>query len=226
MIVCFCALESEYEALYKRFGCKTSVGIGEECFIAAGGEAYPAVLVGKSRVGKKSAGECARWCLERYPGMQLFVSCGIAGGLDETLTVGDVVFGDRIVDDRADRAEWLRPTARANPQLLRKLKAGAQAIRYNGRPILCREDVIVCSDIGVFDRETGRRLFERYRGACVEMECAGAAAVCRSVGVPMLAVKTISDHADEGALLSMVRSQRQIMVNLADLLAFAFDGES
>lgn len=54
----------------------------------------------------------------------------------------------------------------------------------------------------------------------------GAAAVCRSVGVPMLAVKTISDHADEGALLSMVRSQRQIMVNLADLLAFAFDGES
>lgn len=173
MIVCFCALESEYEALYKRFGCKTSVGIGEECFIAAGGEAYPAVLVGKSRVGKKSAGECARWCLERYPGMQLFVSCGIAGGLDETLTVGDVVFGDRIVDDRADRAEWLRPTARANPQLLRKLKAGAQAIRYKGRPILCREDVIVSSDIGVFDRETGRRLFERYRGACVEMECAG-----------------------------------------------------
>lgn len=147
-------------------------------------------------------------------------------GLDETLTVGDVVFGDRIVDDRADRAEWLRPTARANPQLLRKLKAGAQAIRYKGRPILCREDVIVSSDIGVFDRETGRRLFERYRGACVEMECAGAAAVCRSVGVPMLAVKTISDHADEGALLSMVRSQRQIMVNLADLLAFAFDGES
>ena len=96
--------------------------------------------------------------------MQLFVSCGIAGGLDETLTVGDVVFGDRIVDDRADRAEWLRPTARANPQLLRKLKAGAQAIRYKGRPILCREDVIVSSDIGVFDRETGRRLFERYRG--------------------------------------------------------------
>ncbi|PIE36337.1 hypothetical protein CSA56_00480, partial [candidate division KSB3 bacterium] len=56
---------------------------------------------------------------------------------------------------------------------------------------------IVTGDQIIFSTKKRRELFERFEALAVEMESAAIAQVCKMNGIPFLAVRGISDYADE-----------------------------
>ena len=88
-------------------------------------------------------------------------------------------------------------------------------------PASCCKGVIVSSDVMVGEPALRDELYRRYSGSCVEMESAGVLRACVESHCSFLAVKVISDYADNRSLLSILRSQRWIMENLAHRLRAA-----
>ena len=78
---------------------------------------------------------------------------------------------------------------------------------------------LVSSDQPVSDASLAAQLHQSTGGLCVEMEAMGLSEVCRQTGTPFLAVKMISDFADQNAFLSMLRHQQRLCRRMGELLA-------
>ena len=220
MIAICSALDVEYEALCKTFDAKSQNavpslagewGIGK-------GNTSPVLLI-RSQVGKTSAEQHARYFLKNHPDISLVISCGIAGALSPDLKIGDILCGD-IVKEHPDKAEALTLEASGQREAY-GLQDGLLSDTSQNGPESCCKGVIVSSDVMVGEPALRDELYRRYSGSCVEMESAGVLRACVESHCSFLAVKVISDYADNRSLLSILRSQRWIMENLAHRLRAA-----
>ena len=146
------------------------------------GDAEALVIVGG--VGRKRCIQAVRQLIEA--GAQWIVSAGFAGGLDPVAAVGDVIAASRILS-QADPSDVLESDPRLLPAVPPSGKFGF-VIRHAD---LVTIDKVVCaaSEKAAIYRSTG--------AAAMDMESHAAAQECRRAGVPFLAVRSISDAADE-----------------------------
>ena len=108
------------------------------------------------------------------PKPRLLVCAGFAGGLDPKLRSGDLVVAENLSSAEVlDRVRMVVPTA--TPFVFGSILSRALPV----------ESV---ADKAALFRETG--------ALAVDMESEAVAAACRTAGVPLLVVRTISDPAD------------------------------
>jgi adenosylhomocysteine nucleosidase len=120
-------------------------------------------------VGPASAGECTRKLVEEHR-PRLLIATGFAGALDPTLGVGDLVLASNF----------------SEPGLLERARRIAPAVRVG--PLASVNEPV--------ETPAAKRALAESTGAiAVEMETAAIAAA--SAGIPLLAVRAISDHANE-----------------------------
>lgn len=188
---------------------------------------HPVVVVG-SRVGKVAASATATELILRF-GVRSVVFTGVAGALDPSLRIGDVVVGDRLVQHDLDASPlfprfeapllgvsvflsdpWLtgalrEAASRFVGEDLDRVLPGEDADRLHiprdggGRPSV-RTGMIATGDRFVCS-DADRALIRGMLpdAACVEMEGAAVAQVAYEHGVPFAVVRTISDAADDHA---------------------------
>ena len=190
---------------------------------------HPVVLA-LSKIGKVAAATTTTALIERF-GVGRIVFTGVAGGLAEGVNVGDVVVAADFVQHDLDVSPLfpryevpLYGQARfASDAQLSALLANAsraalaqQALAPHGYPgARVHQGLIASGDRFVCGADESRQLRELMTGAghavlAVEMECAAVAQVCQDYGVPFVAVRTISDRADDSAHIDFARFVAEI----------------
>lgn len=164
------------------------------------------VLLATCGIGKVQAAALTQALLDRGAAAVLFT--GVAGGVDPTLRVGDlVVAADALqhdVDVTAlgyalgqvpgyDAVRWV-----ADADLRDRVEAAARTVAA-AEGVRVVVGTVASGDRFVADPEGVARLRSAFGAACAEMEGAAVAQVCAAWGVPWAIVRSISDTADHAA---------------------------
>ena len=181
-----------------------------------------------SRIGKVAAATTATTLIEHF-GVNRMVFTGVAGGLAPQVQVGDVVVAQAFLQHDLDASPLfpryevpLSGVSRfaADTVLTQALLQAAPLAMQDVAQSLPRDDwlnidlhaasvhhgLIVSGDRFVATTNESHDLRQRLPDAlAVEMECAAIAQVCHDYGVPLAAVRAISDRADDAAHVDFSR---------------------
>ena len=186
------------------------------------------VVAGLSRIGKVAAATTATTLIERF-GVTRIVFTGVAGGLAPQVNVGDVVVAREFIQHDMD-ASPLFPRHEvpltgmtrfpADVALSNALVAAAPLAMQDMLATLPQSEwlsidlpkaqvhqgLIASGDRFVSQTLESQALQSDLPDAlAVEMECAAMAQVCHDYDVPLAAVRTISDRADDAAHVDFPR---------------------
>lgn len=178
-------------------------------------DGHPVVLA-LSRIGKVAAATTTATLLEHF-GACAVVFTGVAGGVGHGVAVGDVVVATGFVQHDMD-ASPLFPryevplTGQAcfstdstwTDYLLQATRNALGDMEFDGRSVRVHQGLIATGDRFVCAAQEAAALVQglaasAYHALAVEMEGAAVAQVCSDYAVPMAAVRTISDRADDSA---------------------------
>lgn len=127
--------------------------------------------------------------------LRFLISAGFAGALDPELRVGDVVIGSNV----------------STAALIPGASIGSQTSIRVGK--------LISSSQIVESRDARARLARSTRALAVDMETEGIARACAQAGLPMLALRAISDTADApfpapARVLFAIEKQRTVAMRL------------
>lgn len=189
---------------------------------------HPVVLA-LSGIGKVAAATTATALIERC-GIGCMLFTGVAGGLAPGINVGDVVVGQDFLQHDMDVSPLFKRyevprygTSRfgGDPALTQKLLQAARSalaqpeLRELYPASTAHFGLIVTGDQFVSSAVDAGALYSALRDAghtalAVEMEGAAVAQVCVDYGVPFVAVRTISDRADNTAHVDFPKFIEQV----------------
>ena len=179
--------------------------------------ADPAIVVRASGIGKVNAAVAA-YKLIAEEKVDAIINTGCAGGVDQTVAIGDVVIGSACayhdvwcgVENEAGQIQGLPVLFDAEPMLLRKIAAefGADPKVHIGT--ICTGDQFLETA-----EDDARVKKVRPDALACDMEATAIAQVCYKLGVPFIAYKVISDVHYAGADKA-VQQYDNFWSNLAD----------
>ncbi len=160
------------------------------------------VLVARCGIGKVNASALAQALLAR--GAARLVFTGVAGAVDPSLRVGDLVVSSDAVQHDVDVTPLGyrpgevpgEPLAWSADERLRRLALEAAAELDGVRVVTGR---VASGDQFIADPARVAQLRERFGAACAEMEGAAVAQVCARWKAPFVIIRSISDTADSDA---------------------------
>ncbi len=178
------------------------------------------VVLALAGVGKVAAALTATLLIERYQ-VSAMVFTGVAGAVAASVQIGDVVVGDSSLQHDMDarplfpRYEIPYTGISQFPGDARLADLAVQALQdaspHAPRPPNIHRGLIISGDRFVSSASEVASLREALPQAlCVEMEGAAIAQVCAAYGVPFVAVRSISDKADEQAHVDFPRFARDV----------------
>ncbi|CAM5183906.1 5'-methylthioadenosine/S-adenosylhomocysteine nucleosidase [Castellaniella defragrans] len=215
------ALRDELSGLLALVTDKQCRMIGSREFWTGRLNGHPVVLV-QSRVGKVAAASTAATLIAAF-NVKAVVLTGVAGGLAPGVAVGDVVISDRLLQHDVDASplfpRWEVPLTglsrfEADDTLVRSLAESAALVlgelsRHIGaktiedfaiRKPAVHVGLVISGDRFIADAAGCQALRDQLPEAlAVEMEGAAMAQVCHEWGVPFVAIRAISDSADDAA---------------------------
>jgi adenosylhomocysteine nucleosidase len=199
------------------------------------------IVVAWTGVGKVNAAMTTTLLLEHFkPNRVIFT--GIAGAVDPNLEPGDIVIAKRTAhhdmgtlwpEGMEHGGVKSRLTGEdnpvffpADPNLLaaadcaaRKVVLDPIALRSGSRPPRVVTGTIVTGDAFVASRDKCKELEEKLGADAVEMEGAAVAQVCYQRGVGCLIIRSMSDKADESAVMDKQIFYTMAATNSASLVA-------
>lgn len=176
------------------------------------------VVLALSKIGKVAAATTAAALMERF-GVQRMVFTGVAGGMGAGVAVGDVVVGQCFVQHDMDASPLFpryevplygRTLFDGDAALTKALFEASQSVLSNPHlhsvypAAKAHLGLIASGDRFVSGAGESSALRSALRSVghnvlAVEMEGAAVAQTCHDYGVPVAAVRTISDRADDTA---------------------------
>jgi adenosylhomocysteine nucleosidase len=226
------AMREELAALLAELPTATASRVGGRDFWTVSWHGQPLVVV-LSGIGKVAAATTATALIERF-GVGAIVFTGVAGGLASGARVGDLVVARHLLQHDLD-ASPLFPRfevpltgvsrfatdAALSDALAQAAQAALETVRHTLPPTewlgldlhaaRVHEGLIVSGDRFVSTHRERAALVQALPDAlAVEMECAAMAQVCHDYGVPLAALRTISDQADDQATVDFLRFIRHI----------------
>jgi adenosylhomocysteine nucleosidase len=202
------AMPEEIEAIVGALEKSHSTDVGLRTYHFGSIHDVDCVLV-HSRIGKVAAASTATQLIDRFE-VDRVLFTGLAGGVGHGVHRGDLVIGTELIQHDLDASplfarhevpllgvQRFRTDSKMNAGLL---AAANEIARARGHSV--HLGLIATGDQFFSSRES----VERLRGLipdmlCVEMEGAAVAQICHEHGVPFSIVRTISDSADEAAVL-------------------------
>lgn len=175
-----------------------------------------AVVLALSRIGKVAAAATTATLLEHF-GARAVVFTGVAGGVGPGVAVGDVVVASGFVQHDMDASPLFpryeipltgQSVVATDSSWTQALAQAAQRVvhgtDYAGHAVRVHQGLIATGDRFVCAAQQAHQIVHDLAAAghgalAVEMEGAAVAQVCSDYGVPMAAVRTVSDRADDSA---------------------------
>ena len=201
----------------------------------------PDVVVTWTGVGKVNAAMTTTLLIEHYK-PQRIIFTGIAGGVNSDLQPGDIVIAERTahhdmgtfwpeglfckgVKSRLDGYE--NPVFfPADPNLVKVAQQAARQADFRSIKTVTGErkpriitGVVVTGDSFIASTDKCAELRKKLEADAVEMEGAAVAQICYQRGIDHLVIRSISDNADEGAVLDKQTFYIMAARNSANLVA-------
>ncbi len=211
------AMDTEIQMIRDRMDyCRTNSLYGLKIYQGRIGSAD--VVVAKCGIGKVNAARSAQILIDRSK-PDYIINTGVAGGIEPSLRIGDMVLSTYLVQHDFDMTclgcvvgcqqldgDKTKPTLfHADEALLDAFEAAAKETA--GETAIHRGP-IATGDTFVADRKTKEHIFDTFGAFACEMEGGAIAQVAKAAGVPFLVIRAISDMADGSAYDSYASFER------------------
>jgi len=204
MLAIICATEIEYFNVKQYYETKKVLfNVDKEyslCRLHSGD-----CIVMLSDIGFENARKSIEFLLGKYD-VQLVLSVGMAGGLNESVAIGDIIISNYIHLVSDEEKSYCINESITNFLYQMAVNAIGNQKKRGFIPKVYKGSVISVNEFITSGRNTN--CFDNtYNGWCVEMESGVIAEACRMANVSFAAIKVISDFADELALESIYKNQ-------------------
>ncbi len=193
---------------------------------------YTGTLSGKeialaySKIGKVNAALTATLLIEKYGCKKLLFS-GVAGGINESLKIGDLIVADKLVQHDVDitvfgHAWGFIPESGDFVESDKELNEIASKVAEKLGIKLIR-GTIATGDQFIASEEKKEWIKNIYKADALEMEGASVGYVCKCLGVPFFVLRAISDTADMDAGFSFEEflvSSAKVSANFLENILF------
>ena len=166
----------------------------------------PVVIV-RSGVGKVNAAICTQILIDRYQA-DAIINTGIAGSLDASIDIGDIVVSTDLIQHDVD-ARVFGYAPGEIPQL-KKLSFAADEHMRRLAAEICRQEIpgihvhegrSASGDIFVSSKEKKEEIAATFAASAAEMEGAAIAQTAWLNRIPFVVLRAISDKADGSAFM-------------------------
>ena len=201
IIAIICATHSEYLNIKRYANVKHKLFIHNYDVVLCDEENINYIII-CSRSGINNAKECIEILMREY-NLSLILSVGIAGGLVDYLNIGDIVISDNVylVDKDKEVFTIDKSLCMNLYKIINNIIVNSQHMR-GLLPRVYTGSIISVNKV-VANSQAARFLNESFNGICVEMESGIIAKLCQLAGIRVVAVKIISDFANEEAFSTM-----------------------
>ena len=153
------------------------------------------VLV-ESGVGKVNAARTTQILIDNIKVDYIF-NIGVAGGIDKSLKVGDIVLGEKLVQHDFDTTAFGHEKGMV-PSVGKYVFSDEYLLNVSKKvfeeaSISHKVGVIASGDIFCTETWMSEKINKKFDALCVEMEGASVAQVCFLSHVPFLVIRSISD---------------------------------
>lgn len=237
-------LVEERDALFHRLTDTGTQGIGA-LQVATGRLEGHAVALAESGVGKVASAAIAT-LIAKSLDCRAIVVCGVAGGIDPELSIGDVVIADRLIQHDYGHLTnhgirnfrpGIAPIGEArdriafdlSAELLMRIGGVVKDIRLPAlppdlgvtttRPPRIAFGPIVSGDQFINSEQVRERLRREHAALAVEMEGAAVAQAAELLGIPCIVIRSLSDLAGAESHLDFPRFLRAVAPSAAEVVA-------
>jgi len=192
------ALDEEIEALKKEITITSKEQVYDLTFYTGSIDKITCILV-KSGVGKVNAARTTQIMIDRFNISYIF-NIGVAGGLNKSLKIGDIVIGEKLVQHDFDITAFNHEKGYI-PNIGIYTKSDSNLVSLAKEVIgNCHLGVIASGDIFCTEDSMSQKINKKFQALCVEMESASIAQVARLSQVPFLVIRSISDIPGQTSL--------------------------
>ncbi|GAF20204.1 LOW QUALITY PROTEIN: 5'-methylthioadenosine nucleosidase [Bacillus sp. JCM 19046] len=188
------------------------------------------VVLTRCGIGKANAALATALLNDRYQ-PDYVINTGVAGGLNKTMSVGDLVISTEVryhdVDATVFGYEYgqvpgMVPAFLPEPLLMAAAKKAAKKVGFH-----TEEGLIVTGDSFMGEESRVNEVKTRFPTAyCAEMEAGAIAQVCHQFKTPFVIIRALSDVAGQDAKMSYdtfleksaVNSAKQVMFMIEELV--------
>ena len=190
------AMLEELEALKEYLKIEKEYNIFDLTFYEGTISGIECVLV-QCGVGKVNAARTTQILIDNIKVDYIF-NIGVAGGVDNSLSVGDIVLGEKLVQHdfditSFDREKGFIPGVGVYVDSDTYLLTIADSVLKTMQEVNYKRGVIASGDIFCTELKMGQKINTKFNALCVEMEGASIAQVCYLSHVPFLIIRSISD---------------------------------
>ncbi len=193
-------------------------------------EFYDGLLLGKpvtvvrSGIGKVNAGCCAQILADLFH-VDCIINTGIAGSLDASIDIGDIVLCTDAMQHDVDATIFgyslgtipRMPVSAFPADEILRAKAKELCEKVNPE-IHVHEGRVVTGDQFIADKAKKDFIEENFHGMCTEMEGAAIAQAAYNNNLPFLIIRAISDKADNSAQMDYPTFERQAIEHTVKLM--------
>ena len=189
------AMEEELLALKEYLVLEKEYNIFNLTFYEGKINGIDCVLV-ESGIGKVNAARTTQILIDNIKVDYIF-NIGVAGGIDKSLKVGDIVLGEKLVQHDFDisafnHVKGFIPGVGESVSTDEYLLSVSSKV-FEDENISHKKGVIASGDIFCTETWMSEKINNKFNALCVEMEGASIAQVCYLSHVPFLIIRSISD---------------------------------
>lgn len=176
----------------------------------------------ESGVGKVNAARCTQILIDNMQ-VDYIINVGVAGGLNENLSVCDIVIGTKLVQYDFDITAFNHEKGYipnvgkfidGDQYLIKLANEVAQENKYN-----IYNGVIASGDIFCTDKNMVGKIKNKFDAYCVEMEGSSIAQVCYLCHIPFLVLRAISDIPNGNNVITYEKFLEQSSKNIAKFIS-------
>jgi adenosylhomocysteine nucleosidase len=205
-----CAMPDEVDPFRRAMEIEDEFWVGAMQFWKGQYEGKKLTLI-QSGAGKVHAAAATQMLISQFAPDAIF-SCGAAGSLDPQYQIGDIIVGERtvhhdygfVVPETFIHFGLQIRRAKKKPAFLKEFSADGELFRIAKSINEPREEhlqifygTILSGDQVILSSEKRQWLADQFQALAVDMESAAIAQVAYMHAAPFLAVRAISDYADE-----------------------------
>jgi len=179
-----------------------------------------------SKIGKVNATLTATTLVEKF-GVEKVIFSGVAGAVNDSLKVGDLVLATKLIQHDVDITAFGHPFGfipESGDYVDADAALNAVAVKAaDEMGLKLMQGIIATGDQFIADEKKKNWIRETYNADALEMEGASVAYVCSSFGIPFCVLRAISDAADMDAgfsfdefLVSSAKESAQFVYKMLD----------
>ncbi|MCR5518176.1 MAG: 5'-methylthioadenosine/adenosylhomocysteine nucleosidase [Lachnospiraceae bacterium] len=223
MLGIICAMDEEMKDIKERMVLESEKSVAGMVFLCGTIEGKECCLC-RSGIGKVNAAICAQIMIDCF-GVDNIINTGIAGGLDPSIHVGDMVISSDVLHHDMDTTAFGYPYGQVPRMDVLSFEADRKLIDVAKSVIeeACRDHKtfvgrIVSGDQFVADKAKKDFIRENFDALCTEMEGAAIGHCAYVNGVPYVVIRAISDNADDSAGMDYNTFEKMAIERLVDVI--------